>query len=182
VLSNASQQPIAGVSAGKEAEIMTTYPSIASTALGQRIGSLCDAVPLRTNGVPWGRLLIAVPLWFIVVPFAISVALFLYAILKLFGRRYVLTNQHVQIRQLVGVRTFAQVSLGDIKHLVIKELPGQSYYKAADIVATAADGKTLLRLEGVTRPIVFRQTILEAQHARSAVAESLKTIQARTRS
>jgi hypothetical protein len=176
---NAKNQPIAGVSAGKEAEIMTAYPSIAATGLGQWIGNLCDAVPLRTNGVPWARLLIAIPLWFLVVPFALSVSLLLYATTKLFGRRYVLTNQHLQIRQMIGVRTFAQLPLADIKHLVIQEQPGQAFYKAADLVAASAEGKTLMRLEGVTRAAVFRQTILEARDARSAVADSLKTIQAR---
>ena len=80
---------------------------------------------------------------------------------------------------MIGVRTFAQASLADIKEIVIRELPGQSFYKAADLVATGADGKTIVRLEGVQRPAVFRQTILEARDARTSVEESLKAIQSR---
>jgi hypothetical protein len=79
------------------------------------------------------------------------------------------------------VRTVGQVNLSDIKQITIRELPGQAFYKAADLVCAGGDGKTLLRLEGVQRPAVFRQTILEARDARTSVAESLKTIQARTK-
>ncbi len=158
---------------------MTAYPSIAATIMGQRVGRLCNAVPLKTNGVPWPRLLIAILFWPIVVPLAMTVGLLLYFFTKLFGKRYVLTNRSLQVRQMIGVRTFAQASLADIKEIVIRELPGQSFYKAADLVATGADGKTLVRLEGVQRPAVFRQTILEARDARTSVEESLKVIQAR---
>jgi len=41
--------------------------------------------------------------------------------------------------------------------------------------------KYLLRLEGVQRPAVFRQTILEARDARTQVEESLKVIQSRAK-
>jgi hypothetical protein len=180
-MSNVKSQPISGVSAGSEAEIMTAYPSIAATIMGQRIGWLCNAVPLKTNGVPWPRLLLAIILWPVVVPFALTVALILYFVTKLFGKRYVLTNRSLQVKQMIGVRTFAQVPLADIKQIIIRELPGQSFYKAADLVATGADGKAIIRLEGVQRPAVFRQTILEARDSRMSVQESLKTIQARTK-
>lgn len=176
---NVKPQPISGVSAGSEAEITIAYPSVAATIMGQRIGRLCDAVPLKTHDVPWPRLLITLPLWLIVVPIALVVTLSAYAFLKLFGKRYILTNRGLQVRQMVGLRTFAEVPLADIKQLVIEELPGQAFYKAANLVAKSADGKTLVRLEGVQRPAVFRQTILEARDARVQVEESLKTIQSR---
>ena len=76
-----------------------------------------------------------------------------YGYLKLFGKRYILTNRGLQVRQMIGLRTFADVPLADIKQLVIEELPGQAFHKAADIVAKGADGKTILRLEGVQRPV-----------------------------
>src|SRR4029077_4678796 len=133
--SNVKSQPIAGVSAGTEAEITTVYPSLAATLTGPRIGRLCDAVPLKTHRVPWPRLLIAFLIWPLVVPIAIAVTLPLYFITKMFGRRYVLTNRSLIVRQMIGVRTFGQVPLADIKEIVMEELPGQSFYKAADIVA-----------------------------------------------
>jgi hypothetical protein len=178
-MSNVKSQAISGVSPGVETEITTAYPSIAATVTGQRIGRLCELVPLKTHGVPWPRLLIALPMWLFVVPIALPVALLLYAFMKLFGKRYVLTNRSLQARQLIGLRTFGHAPLADIKEIVIQELPGQTFYKAADLVAKGADGKTIVRLEGVQRPAVFRQTILEARDSRQQVEESLKTIQSR---
>jgi hypothetical protein len=180
-MSNAKPQAISGVSAGTEAEVMTAYPSIASGGAGQAIGRLCDAVPLRTNGVAWPRLLLAIVFWPIVVPIALTAGLLLYAMSKMFGKRYVLTNRSLSVKQLIGVRTLGHVNLHDIKQITIRELPGQAYYKAADLLCAGGDGKTLLRLEGVQRPAVFRQTILEARDARTQVEDSLKAIQSRTK-
>ena len=181
-MSNVKPQPISGVSAGVEAEITVSYPSVAATAAGQRIGAICNAIPLKTYGVPWPRLLIALPLWLVVVPIALVVALTLYALIKIGGNRYVLTNRNLQVRKLIGVQTFSSTPLADIKDVVIQELPGQSFYKAADLVAVGGDRKTLVRLAGVQRPEVFRQTILEARDARIQVEESLKTIRSRKHS
>ncbi len=180
-MTNMKSQPIAGVSTGGEAEIMTVYPSIAATIMGQRIGRMCDAVPLKTFGIPWLRMLLALVLAIVVVPVALTVGLTLYFVTKLFGKRYILTNRNLQVRQMIGVRTFGQASLADIKEVLIRELPGQAFYKAADIVVTGRDGKAIVRLEGVQRPAVFRQTILEARDSRNQVEESLKAIQARTK-
>jgi hypothetical protein len=172
-------QAISGVSASNEAVIMTAYPSLAATGVGRTIGSVCDALPLKTHGVSWPRLLIAIPMWFVVVPIALTVSLGLYVLTKIAGQRFVLTNRNLQIRQMIGVRLNAQAPLADIKNVEIRQLPGQAFYKAADLLIQGADGKTLIRLEGVMRPAVFRQTILEARDARQQVEESLKTIKAR---
>jgi membrane protein YdbS with pleckstrin-like domain len=176
---NVKPQAISGVSAAGEAEITTAYPSVASTLTGQRVGRLCDWLPVKTNGVPWPRLLIALPFWIVVVPVSLVVSLTLYAFVKFFGKRYILTNRSLQVRQMIGLRTFAEVPLTGIDQIAIQELPGQGYYKAADIVVLGTDGKLLVRLEGVQRADVFRHTILEARDARREVAESLKTIQSR---
>jgi hypothetical protein len=172
-------QAISGVSAGTEAEIMTAYPTLGATGLGRGIGRLCDAIPLKTHGIPWWRLLIAIPFALVFVPFAMTVALGLYAVTKMTGQRFVLTNRNLQIRQMIGVRLNSQAPLSDIKEIAIREVPGQAFYKAADLLVQGADGKTIIRLEGVQRPAVFRQTILEARDARQQVADSLKTIQSR---
>jgi hypothetical protein len=181
VLPISRPQPISGVSAGVEAEIMTVYPSIAATIMGRRVGRVAQAIPLKTSGVSWPRLLVALPLWIIAVPILLPLALVLYLLQKVFGRRYVLTNRSLQVRQAVGIRTFQHVPLADVKEVALEELPGQAFMKAADLVVLSADGKRLARLEGVPRPVVFRQTILEARDARRQVEASLKTIEARKR-
>jgi hypothetical protein len=175
----AKPQAISGVSAGTEAEIMTAYPTLAATGLGRAIGSLCDAVPLKTYGIPWWRMMIAAVLALVVVPIAGTIGLILYFVTKMTGQRFVLTNRALQVRQMIGVRLNSQASLSDIKSIDIQELPGQAFYKAADLLVKGGDGKTLVRLEGVQRPAVFRQTILEARDARQQVEESLKAIQSR---
>jgi hypothetical protein len=179
VVPNVQSQAIAGVSPGLEAEITTAYPSLAATGIGQAIGRLFDWLPVKTQGVPWLRLLIVAPLWLIIVPFALTATLTLYGVMKLFGKRYVLTNRSLQVRQLIGLRSFGDAPLADIKDIIIQELPGQAYYKAADLIVKGAGGKTILRLEGVLRPLVFRQTVFEARDSRMQVEESLKTIQSR---
>ena len=171
-------QAISGVSAGTEAEITTAYPSLAATGLGRAVGRMCGGV-LITHGVSWPRLLITLPLWLVVVPIALTVTLILYFVTKIMGQRFVLTNRNLQVRQMIGVRLNSQAPLADIKTIEIDEQPGQAFYKAADLLIKGADGKTILRLEGVQRPAVFRQTILEARDARQQVEESLKAIQSR---
>ncbi len=175
----AKPQAISGVSAGTEAEIMTAYPTLGATGLGRAIGSLCDAVPLKTYGIPWWRLIIAAVLAVVVVPIAGTIGLVLYFVTKMTGQRFVLTNRGLQVRQMIGVRLNSQAALSDIKSIDIQELPGQAFYKAADLVVKGGDGKTLVRLEGVQRPAVFRQTILEARDAQQQIEESLKAIQSR---
>ncbi len=80
---------------------------------------------------------------------------------------------------MIGVRTLSQTPLADMKEILIQELPGQAFYKAADLVVRGADRKTILRLEAVQRPAVFRQTILEARDARVTTEQSLKAIESR---
>jgi uncharacterized membrane protein YdbT with pleckstrin-like domain len=157
---------------------MTAYPSLAATGLGRAVGRMCGGV-LVTHGIPWWRLLITLPLWLFVVPIALTVTLVLYVVTKISGQRFVLTNRNLQVRQMIGVRLNGQAPLSDIKSVEIRESRGQAFYKAADLVIKGADGKTLIVLEGVQRPAVLRQTILEARDAQQQVAESLKTIQAR---
>ena len=136
---------------------MTAYPSVAATAAGQSIGRLCDAVPLRTNGVPWPRLVVGILFWPIVVPFALhgrSAVVFLHE-----AARQTLCPDESQPGSEADDRraNYAHANLTDIKQVIIRELPGQAFYKAADLIGTGADGKTIIRLEGVQRPAVFRQ-------------------------
>jgi Bacterial PH domain len=164
-------QAISGVTAGVETEIMTIYPSVASTGLGRILGSLYESIPLKINGVKLSNLLFVLP----TAPFALA----LYAMLKIAGRCYRLTNRSVQIWSTLGQRLYVQATLGDIRAVEVEQSPGQVFYKSADLVLRGADGAPILRLEGVQRAEVFRQTILEARDAHAQVEASLATIRAR---
>lgn len=165
-------QAISGVSANSETEITTEYPSIASTAIGRALGSLYNLVPVRLNGIKISYLLFPLP--------TAPIGLLVYLWLKVFGVRYRLTNRSVQIWSMIGARLFATGALGDIAEIEVRERPGQQFFKAADLLLLRADGSTLLKLEGVVRAEIFRETILEARDARRNVEASLARIQARS--
>ena len=90
-----------------------------------------------------------------------------------------LTNRSLGRRAALGSRMISQIPLADIDRIEVEQLPGHVFYKAADLLIFAADGKPLMRLEAVPRADVFRQTILKASDARQQVAASLATIEAR---
>jgi hypothetical protein len=165
------RQAISGVSPGVENIVRVEYPSIAATYFGMVIGQICDSIPVKINGVKLSYLLFGLP----VAP----IALLVYIWLKVFGERYVLTNKAVQKWSAIGDRLTGQVALAAFSDILITRRPGQDFYHAADLELLAADGSVLLRLEGVLRPDVIRQSILEARDAQLKVEASLKTIQAR---
>ena len=165
---------ISGVSPSKEVVIMTLYPSIAATGPGCIIGSLLDCIPLKIMGIKLSQLLFG--------PVVIPFALLGYFSMKLTGAKYELTNRAIQKRAALGDRLFSQVLLAAIEDVVIVQQSGQAFYPAGDLHIVDKSGKTLLTLEGVPRPDVFRQTILEARDASKYTAASLATINARHKS
>ena len=166
-------QPIAGVSPQIENTIMTVYPSLAAWGAGRAIGRLCDSIPLKLNGIKLSYLMFGLP--------AAMLALLLYVTQKILGDRYVLTNRALESRAALGKTLRGRAALTEIDHVDIERRGGQAFYHAGDLVAYDAAGNVLLRLDGVPRPDVFRQTILEARDARRQTEASLATIAARHR-
>jgi hypothetical protein len=132
---------------------------------------LYDLIPIRLGATTLSRLLFTLP--------TVPVALVLYAVTKLMGSRYRLTNRNVQEWSSLGNRMKRQMDLGEIADVVVEQVAGQAFFSAADLILQSADGKTGMRLAAVPRAEVFRQTILKASHARTLVQSSLETIQAR---
>jgi len=162
---------ISGVSADKEAVIMTVYPSIAAAGPGRWLGSLYDSIPLKVGGIKLSHLLFVLP--------TAPLALAGYAQLKILGEVYTLTNRAVQKRASIGNRLLSQVPLASIAEVALVQEAGQAFYPAADLYLLDKKGDTLTILRGVPRAEVFRQTILEAMTARRHVEESLARINAR---
>ena len=102
-----------------------------------------------------------------------------YARLKVFGVRYVLTNRAVQRTTTLGGRVLAELPLEQIAEVAVFQSPGQRFYKSADLELMADDESPLMRLEGIKRAEVFRQTILKTRDARVLVESSLAQIQSR---
>jgi hypothetical protein len=166
-----SAQAIAGVSATTEAKIMTVSPSIAGIAPGRLIGRLMDLIPVNVFGMRLSRLLFGLPL--------APLGALLFLLTKGLGPRYVLTNRSVQIWNSAKTRRQGGVELSEIDSVQIDQLPGQAYFRAADIRLVAASGKTLLRLSGVAEVNTFAHAIQSAIDSRSMVQASLSAIAAR---
>lgn len=162
---------ISGLTGGKQAEIMTVYPTISGTFIGKALGQLYNCLPVKIFGIKLSH-------WLFPLPTAI-IAVQVYFHLKIFGEVYVLTNRTMQIRRSIGNRLVREISLTDIADVVVKQEPGQQFFYDADIYLLDKSGRTLMSLPGVGRADVFRQTILEAIRARTQVAASLATISAR---
>ena len=163
-------QAIAGVSSTTEARIMTEFPSVAASSAGRLIGQLMGSIPVRVFGIPVSYLLFG-PL---VAPLG---ALLFFA--RLLGSRYILTNRSMQIWSSLGSQRTASVDLSEVDAVVIDELPGQHFYRAADIRLKSAAGQTLLRLSGVADAAAFCNVIQRAVQARRMVQSSLAVINAR---
>lgn len=165
-------QAIAGVSATKEAIVMTEYPSIAAGGIGQLLGSLYESVPIKIMGI--GPSLSHV--------FALATAplgVLLYAFQKVFGNRYVLTNRAIQIRASRGDRMVSSLPLGDFNSVELIQGGGQVFFNAADIRFVGTNGETLLKLDGVKDAGAFKNAIERTAESRTLVEESLARIEAR---
>jgi len=170
-MSTMRPQAISGVSATRETQIATVYPSIAGTGLGQGLGRLYESLPAKFGGVKLSH-------WLFPLPTAPLAAL-AFLMLKVTGDVYTLTNRSVQRRKSLGNRLVKSVPLTEVEDIQVVTLPGQQFYPAADLVLLNNAGDPILRLEGVLRAEVFRNLILEARDARRQVEASLATIRAR---
>jgi hypothetical protein len=170
-MSSLRPQAIAGVSAGTENLLRTVYPSICSAGMGRLIGTLMNSIPVGIGPVKLSYLIFG--------PLLAGPALAGYFIVKIMGEKFVLTNRSISRWAFLGNRLLQKVELERVGAVSIDQLPGQEFYKAADIVLTSTDGNELLRLPGVPRAEIFRETILKAKQARVDVEASLARIRAR---
>lgn len=171
---SATPQAIAGVNPQSEASVMSVYPSISSKGLGRLIGQICDCIPTRIMGVK-------LSCWLFGLPMAVP-ALIGYALTKISGYQFELTNRSVKVWiMFLGAksRLEKEIPLDDISEVAIEVLPGQEFYHAGDMYLLKEDGSSLLCMEGIQRPEVFRQNILKVCEAKNRTAASLKAIEAR---
>lgn len=170
-MSNKKVQAISGVSPDQDTTMMTVYPSISAGGLGRLIGSAMEFLPVRILGLKPSNLIVG--------PIALPFALLAYAVTKVIGTRYRLSNRVVQIWASIGERRISEVALADVDSIDVEEMSGQAFYKSADLVFRKGNGDVLMRMPGVVRADIFRRTILKARDAHNSVAGSMATIAAR---
>lgn len=176
-------QPIAGVSANRETEIEAIYPSIAGGAIGGLIGSIMTIPASLPHGSG-----ITMPLFLgikLAVYIAIGGALIPlgiagYALHKLTGRYYVLTNRSIQERGIIGGAMSNQLALTEIQNIEISIPASYSFYDAGNVLLQNAQGKTLMTLKAIQRPERLSQILIDAREARVRSDESLANIQGRS--
>jgi hypothetical protein len=100
-------------------------------------------------------------------------------LLNRLGSRYILTNRSVQIWSTMGSQRTSSVDLNDIASVELDELPGQSFFRAADIRLKAASGQTVMVLSGVADAGAFQNAIRGAVQSRRLIQSSLATMNAR---
>lgn len=164
-------QAITGVSAGQDQLLRVIYPSISAAGIGRLIGRAMESMPFGIGKIKLSYLLFG---WI-----CAPAALLGYFVEKAFGERYLLTNRGIRRWTFVGQRMLQEVALTDIEDIAVDVLPGQEFYEAGDLVILGKGGNTLMRLAGVPRPEIVRETILKTQRARVQVEESLTAIRAR---
>ena len=143
-----------------EATVMTVYPSVASTGLGQALGRLYR-IKSGIGPVSIGRLMLLA---------TIPLGLMLYLSLRIPWaiRRYRLTNRRICIERGVNPQVEQYVDLDRFDAIDVIVAPGQEWYAAGDLVFRRGQIETL-RLPGVSRPESFRQTCLKVRQSYVAV-------------
>lgn len=142
------------------------YPSLAATAFGRVLGAAMECLPLSFGRVKLSYLLFGP----IVVPLAVAA----YAMQKIFGERYAVTDRSVERWPVIGGKRREAVPLAQVGGADVRVRTGQSFYDAGDVVLRYADGRELATLAGLQRPRRVCETIVEAADAArrtSAVAE-----------
>jgi hypothetical protein len=166
-------QPIAGVSAKKEAELEVVYPSVAAGQLGRGIGTVMELAE-HVPTVPL-RLIAYVLLGAVMSPFAVLA----YALSKLAGDCYVLTNQSIQARSILGGHLRKKILLTEIAHIDIQSQAGYHFHRAGDLVLSGNSGEELMRITAIPFPQRLQHGILTARSARLLADESLAHIERR---
>lgn len=161
-------QSISGVSppAVAETTVMTVWPSVGSTALGQWLGRLYR-IRDGFGPVSVGRLALLA---------TIPAGLFLYLTLRLPWaiKRYRLTNRRVTIERGITPKVEQYVDLDRFDAIDLVVQPGQEWYDCGDLVFRRGPIETL-RLAGVSRPEPFRQTCLKVRQSYVSVAAAQPT-------
>ena len=155
-------QAIAGVSPSSISErtVMVVWPSNAAYSIGRLLGQgYAIRGPFPGNKIFWPGNLIVLA--------SIPIALVLYfARLAPFGIgiRYRLTNRRVIVERGMKYVESKSVALDAFDSVSIEVLPGQAWYQAGDLIFRRGD-TVVFRLEGISRPEAFRQTLMKSHKA-----------------
>ena len=161
-------QAISGVAPPElgEVTVMTVWPSIAATGMGQMIGRLCG------NKFGVGFFTLGKVLALMCIPLALPI--FFYMLLPGVSRRYRLTNRRLIVHRWLTSAIDKSIELDSFDEIEVVVRPGQEWYPAGDLIFRRGPVE-VFQLSGVPRPIVFRRTVLNTRIA----FVSVKNVQSR---
>jgi len=151
-------QSIAGVAppSVSETTVMTVWPSVGSTWLGQWLG--------RFYRIRDGFGVFSIGRLALLATIPIGMAMYLSMRLPWAIRRYRLTNRRVTIERGIAPKVEQYVDLDRFDAIDLVVQPGQEWYDCGDLVFRRGPVETL-RLSGVSRPEPFRQTCLKVRQS-----------------
>ena len=163
--------PMADSDFPDERPVMTVYPSIAALGIGRALGAVYDSIPLRVGGIRLSHLLFVLP--------TAPLALVPYAWQKIVGPRYLLTTHRLIAVLGLGAKPSGEVPLEEVGRVEVLTSSGQKFFRAGTLVIRDHMGTERLRFDGVVRPEMFRQTILDARDSLIRTDAARRNIAAR---
>ncbi|HFB97550.1 MAG TPA: PH domain-containing protein [Bryobacterales bacterium] len=159
--------PIAGVVPleEKEVTVATFWPSIAVYPFGRTIG--------RLGLLAWpGVYIFRIGYLLAVLCIPIAIALYFLRLAPRFGRRYVLSNRRIAVKEGITDAEIKSLDLDRFDTIDIVTHPGDAWYHCGDLVFREGKVETF-RLNAVPRPEVARETFLQARLAYVGVRNAL---------
>ncbi len=147
-----------------EATVMTVWPSVGSTSLGQALGRLYR-IKSGLGPISIGRLAL-------LATSPLGMMLYLSLRLPWALHRYRLTNRRVAIERGITPHVEQYVDLDRFDAIDLLVQPGQEWFDCGDLVFRRGQIETL-RLPGVSRPEPFRRICLEVRQSYVGVAEAM---------
>ena len=148
-----------------EATVMTVWPSICAYPSGRFLGRLYT-IPAGIYVFTLGNLLALAS-----IPHAL--ALYVFRILPFTGMRYQITNRRIVVQRGLMAIDDKSVELDRFDRIDVQVQPGQEWFKAGDLVFFNGSVETF-RLDGVSRPHVFRATCMKSRTSFVGVQEALE--------
>ena len=145
-----------------ETPIMTVWPTIGATAAGNLVG--------RLSGLRLGYGFFTLGKLFALATIPIALIVFCWQLLPLVCRRYALTNRRVLIQKGLSASDGPFVALDEFDEIAVVVLPGQEWLRAGEVIFQRG-GTEVLRLSGVSRPEIFRQTCLKVKRSLLSVQQ-----------
>ncbi len=151
---------------------MTVWPSIAAYRSGRFLGRLYEIQWPNVYIFRLGHLLALLSIPHALVLYFLRVAPFA-------GQRYTLTNRRVVVQRGLSAVDERDIALDQFDRIDTEVQPGQQWFFAGDLVFRKG-AVEVFRLEGVSRPEVFRRICLNAHRARVGVQQARALVVNRT--